>query len=128
MQGTTKIIQHPIGGISYHGFPIPSRLIETGDTVSSSDDCGSRIGGNPSILQNENLETKDLKFRLQLRSSNFPGKFTDIFGLSDALGYVYLKENSQLSEKDVFSLSRPPDPSQKAERYPSASIKSLSLA
>lgn len=52
------------------------------------------------MLQNENLELDDLKFSLQFRSSDFPEKFQDIFGVVDALGYLFLREGTQLSDKD----------------------------
>jgi hypothetical protein len=100
MQGATKVMQHPAGEIIHGKTEIPQHLLEIGDVILSDDDCGSRIGGNPCILQNETLKTDDLKFSLQFRSSDFPGKFSDVFGVLDALGYLFLKENSQLSDMD----------------------------
>ncbi|MFE0838441.1 hypothetical protein ACFW4V_37055, partial [Streptomyces sp. NPDC058825] len=52
---------------------------------------GSGIGVPPGFLQNENLALdKGLEFSLQLYSGDFPANWTDIFGLSDALGYLFI--------------------------------------
>ncbi|MTW02888.1 hypothetical protein [Pseudoduganella ginsengisoli] len=99
MQGSTKVIQHRIGGNISKGTFIPSHLMEIGSFTSNDKDCGSRIGGNPCLLQNETIQTEEFIFALQLRSSDFPSKFNDIFGIPDALGYLFLRENPQVSDR-----------------------------
>jgi hypothetical protein len=98
--GTTRVVQHPLGKNIHAGPIIPPHLIEIGEFTVDNEDCGSRIGGNPCLLQNESLDTHDMKFAIQFRSADFPKIFNDIFGILDALGYLFLKENSQLSAED----------------------------
>jgi hypothetical protein len=99
-QGTTRVVQHPLGKNIHAGQTIPPHLLAIGELIVDNEDCGSRIGGNPCLLQNEILDIKDMKFAIQFRSSDFPTLCNDIFGILDALGYLFLKENSQLSAED----------------------------
>jgi len=41
-------------------------------------------------------------FALQLRSSDFPEKFKDIFGILDALGYLYLRQMCDSLDSGLF--------------------------
>lgn len=99
-RGTTKVIQHQPGKAVQRTPTIPSHMVEIGELALAESDCGSRIGGNPCMLQNERLANWDMKFAIQLRSADFPGKFTDVFGVPDALGYLFLRECSVPSEED----------------------------
>ncbi|PAJ80977.1 hypothetical protein DF156_11820 [Burkholderia ubonensis] len=56
---------------------------------------GSGIGGRPGLLQDEDLSLpQDFEFAIQLYSGDFPDGWTDIFGLSDALGYLFVATKS----------------------------------
>lgn len=101
-RGSTRVLQHPLGSSITQSFGIPPYLLELGQFVPESNDCGSRIGGPPCLLQNEFLDLQDTSFALQLRSSDFPQKYNDIFGISDALGYLYLREGGESPNEGLF--------------------------
>jgi hypothetical protein len=99
-QGGTKVIQHKAGESIQQGSSIPQHLLRIGEHIPENENCESRIGGSPSLLQNEKLETNNMKFALQFRSSDFPEKFNDIFGVLDDLGYLFLNEDTSHPERD----------------------------
>lgn len=102
-KGSTKVIQHPIGAADSQGTVIPPHRVELGSPTLDDKDCGSRIGGGPCLLQNEELNLQDMRFTLQLRSSDFPSKYSDIFGVSGAIGYLYLYPNeAKTGESRLF--------------------------
>jgi uncharacterized protein YwqG len=100
--GTTKVIQHYAGKEICQSCFIPPRRLEIREIITDEEDCESRIGGAPFLLQNERLNLQKLSYILQLRSSDFPAKYSDIFGVSDALGYLYLQEGG-VSEGIFFA-------------------------
>lgn len=86
----TCVIFHKRGDQVFGDTTIPARKIVVGDEVSSPFQ-GSGIGSPAGLLQNEDLVMEnDLTFSLQLYAGDFPDGWTDIFGLSDALGYLYI--------------------------------------
>lgn len=50
----------------------------------------SKIGGTPYLLQAEPLALENENFILQLYGGDFPKSYQGIFGLSDAIGYVFV--------------------------------------
>lgn len=102
-KGSTKVIQHPIGAADSQGTAIPPHRVELGSPTLDDKDCGSRIGGSPCLLQNEELNLQDMRFTLQLRSSDFPSKYSDIFGVPGAMGYLYLcPSEAKAGESGLF--------------------------
>ena len=54
----------------------------------------SWFGGEPEFLQNENNHClDDYLFLAQINGLDLPNKLNDIFYLSDAVGYIYLKKD-----------------------------------
>jgi hypothetical protein len=102
LRGGTKVLQHPPGSGITQSIGIPPHRLELGELISEDNDCGSRVGAPPCLLQNETLDLQEMSFALQLRSSDFPGEFKDIFGLPDALGYLYLREESNALDNGIF--------------------------
>jgi len=101
-RGNTKVIQHPLGSSRTHSVSIPPRWLELGESPLENSDCGSLIGDPPCLLQNEVLDVRGISFALQLRSSDVPEKFNGIFGPLDALGYLYLQEDSESLDNGLF--------------------------
>lgn len=77
-QGTTKVLQHPAGTSVSQSTVVPMHRLELGESVINDSDCGSRIGGKPGLLQNEQLDLQGLAFALQLRSADSPKDYVDI--------------------------------------------------
>ncbi|WPH17155.1 hypothetical protein [Variovorax paradoxus] len=94
--GYTAVIVHGVGQPISQGVFLPARKIDTTPIPEHEEATftGSKIGGTPCYLQQENISVKQ-PFLLQLYSGDYPTPFTDIFGLSDAVGYVF----SESSEK-----------------------------
>ncbi|WP_338767683.1 hypothetical protein [Massilia sp. METH4] len=88
--GTTKVIMHARGQEIFQPDSIPAYRMDLSEDPVVDNDCGSYIGCGPSFLQNERLDLAGLQFALQIRSSDFPEKYSDVFGLPDATGYLYL--------------------------------------
>ncbi|WBS02563.1 hypothetical protein OU994_30725 [Pseudoduganella sp. SL102] len=88
--GYTKVIQHPPGQEIHQTSFIPPHRIDLGVSVPDEVDSGSRMGGEPLFLQNEELDLGEMEYVLQLMGADFPSKFTGIFALSDAVAYLYL--------------------------------------
>lgn len=74
---------------------IPARRIEPSVVINAdSNSLGSKIGGKEGFLQKENLPLIDeFTFALQFYGSDFPDDYNDVFDLSDAVGYLFLKPN-----------------------------------
>jgi len=88
---TTKVLIHKKGELSQKGCYIKPMLIKLGEYVEFSQ--GSAFGSTPGFLQNENIFFDDKEFVLQIYSNDFPRPYCDIFGLSDAVGYLYVDKN-----------------------------------
>ncbi|WP_426337473.1 hypothetical protein ACN9MY_13705 [Pseudoduganella sp. R-31] len=101
-RGGTKVLQHRPGSCVAQSVGIPPHTLELGEFCSDDNDCGSRIGAAPNLLQDEFLGLQDMSFVLQLRSSDFPEKFNGIFGILDALGYLYLRQMCDSPESGLF--------------------------
>ncbi len=101
-RGGTKVIQHPPGASIAQSLSIPPHRLELGELCSEEKDCGSRIGALPCLLQNEILDLRQMSFALQLKRADFPSRFKDIFGLLDALGYLYLQEKYDSVDHGLF--------------------------
>ena len=91
-KGYTRVIIHAPGGEVFGPCVIPAVVIEIGDEEldPAIPFGGSKIGGEPTLLQAEALALADEQFTLQLYGGNFPRPYQGIFGLSDAIGYLYI--------------------------------------
>ena len=91
-KGFTKVVLHEPGSEVFQSVTIPAMKIdvETIDLGAMESFGGSSIGGEPCLLQAEALALEDQKFALQVYGSNFPHPHQGIFGLSDAVGYVFI--------------------------------------
>ena len=91
LSGYTKVVIHAPGRMREEApLMIPSRRIEisTGDGPT-----GSLIGAEAGLLQNEELPlVAGLEFVLQIYGGDFPEPFSDIFELSDNLGYLFVSQ------------------------------------
>ncbi|MDC7240887.1 MAG: DUF1963 domain-containing protein [Spirochaetales bacterium] len=95
----TKVLLHAKGKPRTEAdILIPGHCIELEDSVPKNPEhTGSRMGGDPGFLQRGELHhIKDYNFVLQLYGGDFPEGFEDIFYLSDAVGYLFLKDDSGL--------------------------------
>ncbi|KVC64137.1 hypothetical protein WI73_23105 [Burkholderia ubonensis] len=91
---TTRVIFHAKGTEMFGTHVIPARTLRVRDEVAHPFH-GSGIGGHPGLLQDEDLSLpQDFEFAIQLYSGDFPDGWTDIFGLSDALGYLFVATKS----------------------------------
>lgn len=98
-KGTTQVLVHPRGALVHGPIEVPAHHI---DVVSESavDDAkwdeddipnpDSLVGGEPRFLQEENLSVDGLVFALQIYGGDLPKPFTDLFYLTDGVGYLYL--------------------------------------
>ncbi|WP_063902042.1 hypothetical protein [Burkholderia stagnalis] len=91
----TQVLFHKKGAEIFGGDVIPAKkLIVQDETVQPYQ--GSGIGMPPGFLQNENLNIdQGLEFSLQLYSGDFPSGWTDIFGLSDAVAYLFIDKDKR---------------------------------
>ncbi|RQQ27980.1 hypothetical protein DF105_29005 [Burkholderia stagnalis] len=91
----TQVLFHKKGVEIFGGDVIPAKkLIVQDETVQPYQ--GSGIGMPPGFLQNENLSLdQGLEFSLQLYSGDFPSGWTDIFGLSDAVAYLFIDKDKR---------------------------------
>ena len=77
----------------FGGVVIPTMAIELdlSEADNSATFQGSKIGGEAGLLQAEPLSLNDQKFALQVYGGDYPAPFKGIFGLSDAVGYLFIK-------------------------------------
>ena len=103
-RGFTKVVLHDIGKPRNDSdYLIPAQKLIIGDTADDTDEYGgSLMGGNPVFVQNENLETDEYQFCMQLYGADFPEKFQDIFYLSDSIGYLYLNKEADIDDIGIF--------------------------
>ena len=105
--GYTKVLIHE-GAVARNesNYLIPAHQIALSPLASNEEATysGSKIGGQPVLLQNEALELPNSRYILQFYSGDFPDDFEDIFYLSDAVGYLYLTADfaSGSDQCDVF--------------------------
>ena len=95
--GFTKVILHPIGTPRNESdFLVPAMEVIVGDEFDVPElFCGNMLGGTPSFLQNEITELNSYKFCMQLYGGDLPEEFEDVFCLSDAVGYLFLRGNEK---------------------------------
>lgn len=106
-KGYTKVLIHDEGDEVFGGTVIPMMEIELDplemdNTVISQ---GSKVGGEPGLLQSEPLALNGQRFALQVYGGAYPRPFQDIFGLSDAVGYLFINtavDNENTGEAGTF--------------------------
>jgi len=90
-QGYTRVLMHRRGHEVFGPVTIPAMdmLVQERDAAAVWAG-GSRIGGQASLLQAEPLEPLDGRFILQLYAGDFPHPHRDVFGLSNAAGFLFI--------------------------------------
>lgn len=91
-EGYTKVLLHEKGSEQFEGTTIPARAIEL-DTDNIDDNAlfqSSKIGGEPGLLQAEPLGLGNQRFAMQFYGGHFPKPFNGVFGLTDAVGYLFM--------------------------------------
>lgn len=91
MSGSTRVICHSKGELLFGGYEIPEKTILF-DTLEIPFLQCSAVGENACFLQNEETHFPNMKFKMQLYSGDFPAPYRDIFGVTDAVGYLFLNE------------------------------------
>lgn len=66
-------------------------------SFSENADEGNFLGGSPEFLQEE-LVFEDYRFLMQFYAGNFPEEYRDILYLSDAVGYVFIKNELKINK------------------------------
>jgi hypothetical protein len=100
-KGYTRVILHREGNEVSGPVSIPAMAIEIGDTALDVNVAyqGSKIGGEPGLLQDEPLALGEARFALQIYGGNFPKPDRGIFGLSDAVGYLFIDQEPTANAK-----------------------------
>lgn len=93
LDGTSRVMLHAEGLPISEGHAIPEMEMHIEDNDSGLFH-GSGVGDAPCLLQHEPLDLAEFEFKLQLYSSDFPKPFNDIFGISDAIGYLYINKKA----------------------------------
>jgi hypothetical protein len=101
--GFTKVILHEAGKARNEAdYLVPARLMELSPLPSDDGNyTGSKLGGEPSWLQQEVIDMPDYKYAMQLYSSDFPEEFEDIFYLTDAIGYLLVAPQSLAATEEI---------------------------
>ncbi|SAI25786.1 Uncharacterised protein [Bordetella ansorpii] len=87
---TTQVLFHARGKEVFGTEMIPCKRVRIRNDVPLPFQ-GSGFGDPAGLLQNETLGlAHGMRFALQLYGGDFPGGYRDIFGLTDAVGYLYL--------------------------------------
>lgn len=92
----TKVLVHQKGAPRNEStYVIPAREIDllAAAETSSAEYTGSKLSGQPAWLQRGKMNLQDYDFIMQLYSSDFPPGFEDIFYLTDAVGYLFLRKD-----------------------------------
>lgn len=93
-KGYTRVILHARGAEVFGGASIPALDISIDRSHSGNQSIGgSKIGGLPDLLQAEPIDLGSQRFVLQLYGADFPLRCKGIFGLSDAVGYLFIDAN-----------------------------------
>ncbi|OON59815.1 hypothetical protein B0920_21275 [Massilia sp. KIM] len=95
-KGYTRVLMHSDQGSAHGAITIPAICIDIDKSENANADNfgGSKVAAPPTLLQNKALVLKDEKFAVQFYAADFPEPFKGIFGLSDAVGYLYIDENA----------------------------------
>ncbi|AXF19441.1 hypothetical protein CUJ89_02205 [Burkholderia pyrrocinia] len=89
-EGTTRVVFHDRQCEVFEANTIPTRRLIAGELAERAFQ-GSGLGGFPGFLQNESIAIDSrFEFALQLYGGDFPEGWSDIFGLSDAVGYLFV--------------------------------------
>jgi uncharacterized protein YwqG len=94
--GFTKVILHDSAGGSRNEseFEIPERCFQLIPLENNEIHNGSKLGGEPFLLQHKNLKLDDCEYVLQIYGNDFPEEYNDIFCLNDSMGYLYMKNGA----------------------------------
>lgn len=93
-KGYTRVILHKKDAEMRVLTVIPELEINISQFNSDNESIGgSKIGGVPDLLQAEPLDLGAQRFALQLYGADFPPPYKGIFGLSDAVGYLFVDTN-----------------------------------
>jgi uncharacterized protein YwqG len=105
--GYTRVLVHVEGKARNESeYLVPAHRIELSplDATEEVYYTGSKFAGHPGWLQQQEFPVQELNYVLQLYSSDFPEDFEDIFYLTDAVGYLFLRPQatSEDSEAGLF--------------------------
>lgn len=102
--GYTKVLCHYRGEERNEAkYIIPAKKMAIAEETTCEEEFyGSKIGSTPGLLQNKKLSIDGMMFCLQLYSADFPKDFENIFFLSDAIGYLYIKTQYAMDNTGLF--------------------------
>lgn len=83
-------------------FLIPAKKIEVSKSKNESDDYYCFFGGDPELLQKEQLQLDNYQFCMQIYGGDFPEEFENIFDLEDAIGYLFLSKETEADDEGLF--------------------------
>jgi len=91
-EGYTRVILHQ-SGFEVAGVPsVPAMAMQAeGEVADDEPYTGSKLGGKAGLLQAEPLGLNDECFALQIYGARFPHPFRGVLGLSDAVGYLFIR-------------------------------------
>jgi RHS repeat-associated protein len=102
--GYTRVLVHVEGNARNESeYLVPAHHIELSplDATEEAHYTGSKFAGHPGLLQQEEFPVPELTYVLQLYSSDFPEDFEDIFYLTDAVGYLFLKPQATPEDSEA---------------------------
>lgn len=88
-QGATRVLVHARGAPVHGPVEVPARRIHV-DAAGRSPEASTFVGGEPVLLQEEDLDVDGLVFALQIYGGDLPEPFRGLFYLTDAIGYLYV--------------------------------------
>ena len=92
-KGYTRVVFHRPGSLEQQGSAIPAHAIVLGGDGEQGQH--SKVGGYPAFLQQEDIDFAGENFVLQIYGAVFPKPFDDVLYMSDAFGYLYVKNDLQ---------------------------------
>lgn len=100
--GYTRVLLHAAGEELMGEEVVPAMSIVIRDQLEGDENLfqGSKIGEPPSFLQTETMALDGYEFVLQVRGGDFPKPYQEILFLSDAVGYLYVKNGQRSAACD----------------------------
>lgn len=100
---TTKVLIHRPGEPVSKGVEITPRRIGMGKPVNQPVFQGSKCAGRPGYLHGNKMPIPEyLEFSLQVYSSDLSEEFSDLLGLADSVGYLFLPQADSNLDSGVF--------------------------
>ncbi len=102
--GYTRVLVHAEGKARNESeYLVPARRIELSplNAAEEATYTGSKLAGQPGWLQQEDFPVSELGYALQLYSADFPEDFEDMFYLTDAVGYLFIKPHATQEDSEA---------------------------